>query len=111
MEKFKDRVKLGVSPSTTVTTLEASEPMGLDELKEKLGDQLIDKEDDTNEDWITIRWHYEDVLEVRPDLTDYQAREVLQHAKRGHDACMGINWDVLICVADIHFPRKEWNYE
>ena len=101
MEKFKDRVKLGVSPSTTVTTLEASEPMGLDELKEKLGDH------DTNEDWITIRWHYEDVLEVRPDLTDCQAKEVLQHAKRGHDACMGINWEVLSCVADIHFPMED----
>lgn len=87
MEKFKDRVKLGVSPSAKVSTLE---PL---------------------DDRITIEWHYEDVLEVRPDLTDYQAKEVLHHVKRGHDACMGINWEVLICVADIYFPRKECNYE
>jgi len=87
MEKFKDRVKLGVSPSTEVSTLE---PLA---------------------DWIMIEWHYEDVLEVRPDLTPQQARYVLHRAHKGHDADMGINWEVLICVAEIYYPEKERNYE
>ena len=104
MEKFKDRVKLGVSPSTTVTTLEASEPMGLDELKEKLGDQLIDGKDDTSEEWITIRWHIDDVLSIRPDLTNDQARQVLLSLKHGHDANIGINWEVIEIVAENEFP-------
>jgi hypothetical protein len=40
-------------------------------------------------------WDYSDVLTVRPDLTDEQAWEVLQAAKRHHDANIGINWEVL----------------
>ncbi len=46
-------------------------------------------------------WCIEDVQSVRPDLTDDRAWEVLQAARRCHDATMGINWDVLECQADI----------
>jgi hypothetical protein len=45
-------------------------------------------------------WSIEDVQEVRPDLTEEQAWEVLQQVERGHDATIGINWDVLSCHAD-----------
>ncbi len=49
---------------------------------------------------IAIIWDIEDVNEVRPDLTEQQAFEVLENVKRHHDATIGINWDTLQCVAD-----------
>jgi hypothetical protein len=57
-------------------------------------------------DTITIKWHITDVQEVRPDLTDDQAREVLWHAKRYHDANEGINWAVLEAHADFIFGKE-----
>ena len=57
-------------------------------------------------DSITIEWHIDDVKEVRPDLTDEQAREVLWHAKHHHDAEQGINWEVLEVHADFLFGRE-----
>lgn len=48
---------------------------------------------------IAIVWCIEDVQEVRPDLTADQCWQVLQAARRQHDAGIGINWDVLQCVA------------
>ena len=41
--------------------------------------------------------------EIRPGLTDDQAWDVLQNARRYHDATIGINWDVLGCHADLLF--------
>ncbi|HEY7330675.1 MAG TPA: hypothetical protein VH592_23750 [Gemmataceae bacterium] len=38
--------------------------------------------------------------DVRPDLTDEQAWEVLRQVKRNHDADIGVNWYTL-----------EWNAE
>jgi len=55
-------------------------------------------------DTIEISWHIDDVKEVRPDLSDAQAREVLEHAKDQHDASVGVNWDVLTFHADDLFP-------
>ena len=57
-------------------------------------------------DTIEISWHIDDVKEVRPSLTNAQARQVLEQAKRRHDATIGINWDVLAIHADDLFPRK-----
>jgi len=48
-------------------------------------------------------WSIDDVAEVRPDLTDEQAWEVLQHAERRLDSDMGISWDTLsICAEDLY---------
>ena len=58
-----------------------------------------------NPDEITISWHISDVQEVRPDLSDDEARQVLQRAKDQHDANIGVNWYVLQIVADILFPE------
>lgn len=49
---------------------------------------------------IAAIWSIEDVLEVRPHLTDEQAWEVLRRGDRRYDAEVGINWDVLACAAD-----------
>jgi hypothetical protein len=46
-------------------------------------------------------WSVEDVQSIRPDLTDEQALAVLKAAEDGHDATIGINWDVLECHAQM----------
>jgi hypothetical protein len=55
---------------------------------------------------ITITWHIDDVKEARPDLSDEQAREVLQYVEEHHDASIGVNWDVLETAADDVFPAS-----
>ena len=57
-------------------------------------------------DKITITWHIDDVKEIRPDLTDDQAREVLHQAKNRHDAGIGITWEVLAIHADGLFAKE-----
>ncbi len=52
---------------------------------------------------IAIIWCIEDVIEVRPDLNEDQCWQVLQNVDRHHDATIGVNWDVLDCVASILF--------
>lgn len=58
---------------------------------------------------IAIIWDIEDVKEVRSDMNDVQAMEVLRRLKDKHDASIGINWDVIECVAEILYPRGEDN--
>jgi hypothetical protein len=52
---------------------------------------------------IAAIWSMQDVQEVRPDLTEEQCWQVLQHVRHDHDATIGINWDVLSCHADMLF--------
>jgi hypothetical protein len=66
----------------------------------------MNDETTNDRDTITIKWHFSDVQEMRPDLTDDQAREVLWHAKRYHDANEGINWAVLEAHADFIFGKE-----
>lgn len=49
---------------------------------------------------IAIIWSIEDVQQVRPDLTDDQAWEVLQQVNRHQDAELGVNWQAFECVAE-----------
>ena len=56
---------------------------------------------------ISIEWSVGDVKTVRPDLTSDQCWEVLQYAKRSHDASIGMNWTVLEELADNYFPKAE----
>lgn len=58
-----------------------------------------------DEDSISLIWHVDDVLSVRPDLTKAQAREVLQAVPDRHDANYGVTWDTLEIVANDLFPR------
>jgi hypothetical protein len=68
---------------------------------------LTHVESQTVERYIDDRWYTSDVQDVRPDLSDDQAWEVLQEIKRTHDATVGINWDVINCTADNLFPLLE----
>lgn len=58
---------------------------------------------------IAIVWTIEDVQEVRPDLSKEECWRVLTEVHRNHDATIGINWDVLECVACelFGFPQQE----
>jgi hypothetical protein len=53
---------------------------------------------------IAAIWSIEDVQEVRPDLNDDQAWEVLQEVEHRHDASIGITWAMLELFADDLFP-------
>ena len=54
---------------------------------------------------ISIIWAIEDVQDVRKDLTDEQAWEVLKAVEKGHDADIGVTWDFLRNTADDMFPK------
>jgi hypothetical protein len=56
---------------------------------------------------IGVVWCIQDVREVRPDLTDDQAWEVLQQVERKHDAEYGISWTTLEIFADDLFPKPD----
>lgn len=61
------------------------------------------------DDYLTQRrqiaavWSVEDVLEIRPDLTEDQCWLVLQEMKQQHDAELGITWSNLECIAETLF--------
>ena len=57
------------------------------------------KHDEKLGNYIEIRWCVEDVHSLGLDLTDEQAIEVLQIAKKNHDASIGINWEFLEDIA------------
>jgi hypothetical protein len=49
---------------------------------------------------IALIWSVEDVQQLRPDLNDDQAWEVLQHVDHHKDAELGITWLTLEMAAD-----------
>ena len=49
-------------------------------------------------------WSIEDVQEVRPDLSDEQAWEVLQLCDRRKDSNLGITWETLDILAEELYP-------
>jgi hypothetical protein len=60
---------------------------------------------------IVIVWSVEDVLEVRPDLAEEQAIQVLRLVDKHHDASIGTNWETLESFASDLFgeapPEQE----
>lgn len=56
--------------------------------------------------YIALLWAVDDVLEVRPDLTNEQAMEVLKKVERRHDCTIGVTWDTLEWTADDLFPKE-----
>ena len=59
-----------------------------------------------NKHSIFIEWCIDDVKEVREDLDDEQAMEVLEFVKDKHDATLGITWDTLEYAADYLYPEE-----
>lgn len=61
---------------------------------------------DEEDDEISIVWSVGDVKQQCSWLTDEQARDVLYNLKHKHDACIGINWDVIDVKANILFGER-----
>ena len=59
------------------------------------------------DDEIAIIWSVEDVKMQCEWLDDEQALDVLHHIVHKHDACIGVNWDVIECTADFMYPKPE----
>jgi len=55
---------------------------------------------------IAIIWGIEDVQDMRPDLEDQQAYEVLQSCKDNHDASYGMSREDIWIHAESMFPEK-----
>ena len=60
-----------------------------------------------NRDTIALLWCVDDVLEIRPDLNQDQASEVLMMVEDKHDAGIGVNWDTLQIWADYLYPEED----
>ncbi len=58
---------------------------------------------------VAIVWSTEDVLGVRPQLTEDQAWDVLGRCERIHDCNYGITWALLESVADDMYPASAAN--
>ncbi len=64
-----------------------------------------------DEDSVSIVWSVEDVLQVRPDLSREQAREVLTKVEKNHDAAVGVSWDTLSYIAEVLYGEAPENKE
>jgi hypothetical protein len=60
---------------------------------------------------IGIVWCIEDVQQVRPDLTDNQAWEVLQEVDPKNDTEFGVNRSTLEVIADDLYPKPDGEEE
>jgi hypothetical protein len=67
------------------------------------GNKMIDHKTKT----IAIEWCVDDVLNVRDDLTEDQAWDVLQAVVSRHNAEIGINWEYIAAVADDLYPEDD----
>lgn len=65
------------------------------------GLQAADRYDPATQ--IVIVWSVDDVLEMRKDLTNEQAMQVLRLVDKHHDASIGVNWETLECWASTLF--------
>jgi hypothetical protein len=54
---------------------------------------------------VAVIWSIDDIQEVRPDLTDDQAWQVLQCCHDKHDGELGLTWTTIEIVADDLFPE------
>ena len=46
-------------------------------------------------------WNIEDIKHQDNSLTDEQCLDVMRYIIKTHDACIGINWDVIDCAIGI----------
>ncbi|HWB10545.1 MAG TPA: hypothetical protein VG826_15050 [Pirellulales bacterium] len=60
---------------------------------------------------VAVVWNIEDVQQLRPDLSDDQAWEVLEQAYDVHDCEWGFTWTHLETVADDMFPKPSTTEE
>lgn len=63
---------------------------------------------------INITWSTEDVLHQAKEkgvkLTEDEANDILLYMERKHDACIGINWDVIDVYIDDLVDARDYPY-
>jgi hypothetical protein len=96
------REAFGDSPTNSVNIDHLFEANGVDAEYEIDIDELLEQEH-----VIGHFWGIDDVQEVRPDLSDDQAWEVLQTVDRRLDSNLGINWEIVQIIADGLFPEPD----
>jgi len=73
--------------------------------------QAIPKAEDilrlTSPDWLLDAWHYTDVQENNPWLTEDQSREMLEMIGKGRDCNIGINWEMIDAIVDNYYPQPD----
>ncbi len=57
---------------------------------------------------VAVIWEVDDVLVLRPELTDDQAWEVLKDAYDYHDAGIGLNWESIEATAESLFGPEPY---
>lgn len=53
-------------------------------------------------DAIAVVWHIDDVKSMDENLTDDEAREILERMYHKHDATIGISWDTIDAFIDMY---------
>ena len=62
----------------------------------------------TNPDWLAEWWHIDDIKDnYRGDMSDEQAREVLQYMEKYHDCNVGFSWDSITVWSDMVMEGEE----
>lgn len=56
---------------------------------------------------VAVIWSIEDAQEMRPDLTDEQAWDVLRYCRKVHDCNFGITWGLIDMAAATLFPESD----
>lgn len=102
-----------LSTKTTTQTTSISEPVeqlataDTNNLQQAIDTLIRELRRRSDADWIYEAWHVEDVQDRTPNLSIEQCREVLRRLNRHHDANIGINWEVIDCVAEIVESDKD----
>jgi len=100
---FEDNAGSGINVQAHIDTddiLEALDLLDEDEFDVDIHELLAENRT------IGHLWSIEDVQEVRPDLDDDQAWQVLQTVERRLDSQYGMNWDTIEIIADELFGSK-----
>ena len=61
----------------------------------------------TSPDWHADWWSYEDAMSQNKDLTEDEAREVLECMAKYSDPSVGISWDSLAVWCDWVIDKRE----
>jgi hypothetical protein len=61
----------------------------------------------TSPDWHADWWHYEDAMSQNEDLTEDEAKEVLELMAKYSDPNIGISWDSIEVWCDLVINRRK----
>lgn len=95
----------------SVDKREVAELLGMSEQEGFITPDSSAPEISPDDEKISVTWSVGDVLEIRPDLSTEQCKEILASVKQRHDAEIGINWEVIRTHANTMFGDSNDNSE